>query len=130
MSWNKIKIDAADRMFSNYIRLKADWKCENCGKLCLVNGEWVARLEASHYWSRSHEGTRFDEENVHSLCNTCHRGMGGHTRTETGEYDVWMMKKLGKKKFEMLRVRANTYYKKDRALALLWSTALYNGLKN
>ncbi len=119
MSFYKIKIDRADKLFSDYIREKRNWTCEKCGKKCKYGDNWVAKLEASHYWSRSHEGTRFDEDNVRVLCNPCHQRMGGHKKSEDGEYDLWMKDLLGEGGYELLRVQANTYCKKDRKMSLI-----------
>lgn len=76
----------------------------------------IHQLDASHYWSRRHEGTRFDPDNVHSLCSSCHRELGGHTRKENGKYDKWIKSKLGIRKYALLKVRANTYCKRDDVL--------------
>jgi len=57
----KIKIRKADSLFSNYIRRRADWKCEACGKDYLTNKQG---LHCSHYWGRGRENTRFDPEIV------------------------------------------------------------------
>ena len=129
MSWSNIKRDKADILFSNYIRQKAGWKCVKCGKLCKIDGSWVAKLEASHYWSRSHEGTRFDEDNVWSLCGSCHKRMGGRRKEENGEYDLWLKEKLGQERYNQLMVRANTYKKKDRVMSLLIAQELVKDLK-
>ena len=119
MTWNKIRIKPADKLFSNYIREKADWKCQKCGKLCRLNGEWIARLEASHYFSRSHGGTRYDEQNVYSLCGSCHKRMGGYTPSENREYDLWVKEMLGTD-YTKLKIRAKSYYKRDEKLDLLF----------
>ncbi len=124
MSYHSIKLRPADIKFSLYIREKRGWRCEFCKKLCKVNGEWVAKLEASHYHSRSHENTRFDEENVRVLCFTCHKNLGGYTRNEQGEYDLWMKKLLGEKGYRNLKIRANTFKRKDDSLILLWLKTL------
>lgn len=112
----KIKILPADRLFSNYIREKADWKCEKCGKLCKVGGEWIAKLEASHYFVRSHWNTRYDPSNVHALCFNCHKRMGEYKRSEDGEYDLWMKELLGDE-YQKLKIRANTSGRRDDKLA-------------
>lgn len=129
MSWHTIKIRKADKMFSDYIREKSGWKCEYCGKICRVNGGWVGHLDASHYFSRRHESTRFDPQNVHALCPSCHRRMGGYTRDENGEYDTWMKQKLGDRGYKLLKLRANTYQKKDDKLAELYIQKLMSEIK-
>lgn len=126
--WNKVTIRTTDKLFSLYVRQKAEWKCEVCHKLCKVNGEWVAQLDASHYFGRRAESTRFDTDNVHALCSACHRRMGGHTRDEKGEYDVWIKNKLGEQRYKMLRVRHNTTQKRDDKMTTLYIKQLLSEL--
>lgn len=128
MSYRTIKIRPADTLFSNYIRQKAGWRCEYCGKLCKIDGEWKWKLEASHYWSRSHENVRFDPRNVHALCFTCHKDLGGYTRSENGEYDLWMKKILGQKEYKLLKLEANRTGKKDDKLSILYIKELIKSL--
>jgi 5-methylcytosine-specific restriction endonuclease McrA len=120
MSWSTIKRDKADAVFSNYIRIKAGWICEKCGKLCTPS-----TMDASHYYGRGKESVRFDDENVRALCKGCHKRMGGHTKQEVGEYDLWMKELLGEKRYNALRLRANLPGKKDRQMQFIyWSQML------
>lgn len=130
MSYFKIKRRPADTLFSNYIRQRAKWTCEYCGKVCRIGGEWIYKLEASHYYGRAKESVRFDPDNVHSLCFNCHKRMGGHTRDEKGEYDVWMKKLLGQKKYDLLAFRANGVGKKDDKMTILYIKELIKTLGN
>ena len=121
--WKKTKIDPADKVFSEFIRTRAGWKCEYCGKDYSNNGRG---LHCSHYWSRSRENTRYDPENCVALCFYHHQLLGhGDGRDE---YRELMTKRLGEARFEMLMVRANTYKKKDRKAALLISKQLLRDL--
>jgi hypothetical protein len=45
--------------------------------------------------------------------------MGGYMRSEQGEYDLWMKKILGKD-YVKLKIRANTFKKKDDKLILIY----------
>lgn len=135
MTWHRIKRDPNDIAFSNYIREKANWTCEKCGKVCRVNGEWVAQLEASHYVGRGKWSTRYDTENVYALCGSCHKRMGGYTREENGEYDLWVKEKLGDKGYRLLIIRANTPnpQMKDKVLVKMYVKQLqkeWNSLKS
>ena len=122
MGYYDIKLRRSDILFSLYLRAKRRWRCEYCGRMCrdFTGTTIFYKLETSHYFSRSHENTRYDEENCRVLCFTCHKRMGGHTREENGEYDLWMKKLLGEQRYKMLCVRANTYRQKDEKLALLY----------
>lgn len=120
MSYYKVRRNRADILFSDHIRKKAGWKCESCGKICRIDGIWIAKLEASHYWVRNHWNTRYDEENVYSLCFTCHKRMGEYKREENGEYDLFVKARLGNKKYKNLKLRANMTARRDEKLWLLF----------
>lgn len=120
MSFSKIKIDKADILFSNYIRQKAGWRCQYCHKLCKINGEWIARLENSHYFGRGHRATRFDERNCYALCGACHKRMGGYKPSEDGEYDLWVKSKLGLEEYKKLKLCAYSYCPQDKKLELIY----------
>lgn len=127
MGYHDIKQRPVDKLFSNYIRARAKWKCEYCGKVCRIDGEWIARLEASHYIGRRKESVRFDPDNVHALCFTCHKTLGGYTRDENGKYDLWMKEKLGDR-YRALVIRANITGKKDDFMTKLYIKELEKGL--
>lgn len=118
-SWNKITRRPADITFSNFIRLKAKGKCEYCGKVCWYKGTKYYQLEASHYFSRAKESVRFDERNVHALCSSCHKRMGGYTNKEDGEYDLWIKQLLGEKGYILLKLEAHLPHKRDDKLVLM-----------
>lgn len=128
MSYWKVKRNRADALFSDYIREKAGWKCEKCGKVCRVDGVWIAKLEASHYFTRSHWNTRYDEENVYALCFNCHKRMGERKNEENGEYDLWVKEKLGDK-YKQLKLRAYMTARRDEKLWLLYVKQLIKSKK-
>lgn len=125
MGWHKIHRRPADIEFSNYIREKSNWTCEKCGKVCKLDGEILHQLEASHYYSRRMESVRFDSRNVHALCSSCHKRMGGYTNKEDGEYDLWMKELLGTKGYQLLKLEAHLPHKKDDLLVRLWIKQQY-----
>jgi hypothetical protein len=55
-----------DKVFAEYIRLRDPW-CVTCKHV----GKHTRTAHAGHFISRGHEGTRFDETNVHGQCETC-----------------------------------------------------------
>ena len=114
----KIKIDKADTLFSDFIRLR-DGKCVKCGRLPSPrekDGAMVVGLECSHFWSRRHETTRFDPTNADALCFLCHHRWGGDDRED---YRDFKLKQLGAQRFDLLKVKAKSTGKKNRALALV-----------
>lgn len=119
----KIKIDPADKAFSQWIRLR-DGRCLRCQSQVRVNdkGEPVSH-QASHFQGRGKENTRFDPENVCTLCTGCHMYLTAHP----AEHYAWQIARLGQQKVDDIVLRSNLYRKKDRkAEALFWKQELKN----
>jgi len=110
----KIKLRKTDRLFTQCLRILQDYTCQKCGMKYVFNGVVVKDLRnlgVSHYWSRSHENTRFDTENTDLLCNfPCHHHWQSDGRRE---YEEFMLKKLGQERYDLLDIRAHTYKKRD-----------------
>ena len=123
MGWKTIKIDAADRAFSEFVR-RRDKMCRRCFSYG-YGPKGITGLQASHYWSRRHENTRFDPENVDALCAACHFIWGGDRRED---YTAFKKAQLGEKGLKLLMVRCNQYCKKDRKLALMQAKLLLKTL--
>jgi len=94
-----------DNLWSVLVKLKANNKCEMCGKL---NGQGRGQaLNAHHIFGRSNYSVRWDEEN--GVCLTA----GNHTLTihsahkAPAEFIEFMKKKRGIKWYNDLRVKAN-----------------------
>lgn len=115
MSWNNIKIDKADALFSKYVRIR-DKKCLRCGRR--GSGDLgITGLQCSHFYGRRKESTRFDLLNADSLCAGCHRFFTEHKT----EYEEWKLEQLGQKEYDLLTLRANTPGKRDRKMqAIIW----------
>jgi hypothetical protein len=122
----KIKIDAADKTFSQYIR-KRDKKCVRCQSPVQFNDKGLpVSHQCSHYWGRGHESTRFDLENADCLCFYCHSLWGGEERDRYKEFKI---KQLGPEGFKRLDFRAHQLVKKDRKKSLIISRELLKSLK-
>ena len=119
-----MKIDQADKVFSQYIRTRADWRCEYCGTDYTDN---TVGLHNSHYWSRGKESTRFDPDNCMALCYYHHLKLGHGD--ERDEYKRIMIEKLGEKRFKQLDYRAHQTKRKDRAMSLLEAKELLKSLE-
>lgn len=91
----KIRINPLDKLFSQYIRGKADGICEWCGE--------HKNLQTSHFKGRTRQTVRWDEENVSAICFTCHRYMHDHPDIHTD----WFEKRLGREKYDKMIMRAN-----------------------
>ena len=101
----KIKVDKLDILFSQFIRLRADGKCEYCGKYV-----GLARLQCSHFVGRRKRATRYDSDNACALDFSCHTYLQEHPYQHT----EWFKKRLGSEKFEQLNIRAEQIVKIDK----------------
>lgn len=72
----KIKRNKWDKVFSDCVRERASWHCEDCGKWF---GDNTGGLDCSHYRSRRHYATRFDPDNAIAQCKGCHQFGDGFT---------------------------------------------------
>lgn len=123
MGWHDIKLDKADVCFSEYIR-RRDKLCRRCGRSGYGH-KGITGLQNSHYFSRRHENTRYDEFNCCAICPACHFYWGGDGREE---YTAFMKGWLGQDGYKQLVVRNNTYCRKDRKLALMQAKLLLKTL--
>lgn len=102
----------ADEQFSLWIRNRDNWTCKRCGKIW---AEGARGLTCSHFWQRSHKGTRFDPENNDSACwMPCHKY---HWEKEKqGDYRDFKVRQLGMARYQALEARARGTYPQDRAI--------------
>jgi hypothetical protein len=91
----KLKLDG---LFSKFIRLRADGKCQHCGKEV-----GFKRLNCMHFISRRILSTRWDTENALAGCPGCHFYLDEHPYEKTD----FFKKYLGSDKFEELCIRGN-----------------------
>ena len=116
-----ISRDKADATFSQYIRLR-DGKCVRCHSPVRLNAKGLPiSHHCSHYHGRRKESVRFDPENCDCLCHGCHVHWGS---TDREGYRAFKIKQLGRKRFDALQIRANTYKKKDRNMSYIKAKAL------
>lgn len=109
----RIKIRPEDSLFSNYIRSRANWKCERCLRQYTPP---TIGLQNSHFHGRRKESVRFDPENCAALCFGCHRIMTEHPLIHV----EWFKKRLGEKAFNALTLRANKTGKPDIEMVKLF----------
>lgn len=117
-----MKIDKADKKFSEYIRTRDEWRCKRCGTQYEPP---TAGLHNSHYFGRGKENTRFDPENCDALCFKCHIEWGSANREE---YRRFKIAQLGEEKFRDLEVRAEILVRKDRKAAYILAKCLLETL--
>lgn len=111
-----IKLDPADKEFSKAIRLR-DRECVRCHSKVEFNHLGMPKThQASHYFGRGQESTRFDLENVDTLCPSCHILWGSRDRED---YRNFKINQLGQNRFNLLLIRSKTPCTKDRKLELI-----------
>lgn len=91
-------ITPADAAFSKYIRKRANYCCEKCGKQYAPNDKG---LQCSHHFSRRYHNIRFDPDNALALCYNCHVFW---YQKDIPEAAHWLESKIGKDKIDRLIV--------------------------
>ena len=98
----------SDFLFSKLVRAKRNYTCEKCGKRHEPNS---MNLGVSHYRQRSRESVRYDEKNCFIFCSIpCHN----YFENNLHEHDKFVEKKLGKKEYNLLLLRAEQRGQYDR----------------
>lgn len=92
-----------DKVFSLYIRLRDSaaynfkyFRCISCGQI-----KPFEQMDCGHFISRTHQATRFDEENAHGECRFCNRFSADHIIA----YQRNLEAKIGKDRVDMLLAR-------------------------
>lgn len=116
----KIKIDKADKVFSQYIRTRDNWACQRCGK---QYPEKSQGLHCSHFQGRGKENTRFNEQNADAMCYGCHM----YFTANPAEHYQWQVERKGQDVVDGLVLASNMYCKKDREV---WYLYYKDKLKN
>ena len=102
-----MKLTPLDSLFAKYIKLKsgAEYQEYDGRKYLFGNceycGQW-AILQCSHLHGRARRTTRYDEDNVSSICGGCHKYLDDHPPAHVD----WFKKRLGSDKFEQLSIRS------------------------
>lgn len=86
----------ADIAFSDYIRQRANYCCEKCGKQYSPKDNG---LQCSHHFSRRYYNIRYDPDNAVALCYHCHVYW---YQKDIPESARWLENKLGKAKIDRL----------------------------
>ena len=81
------------KVFSKWIRNRDPFCVTH-----LILGKQVPSENAGHYW---HAVLDFDEENINGQCINCNKWNSGRL----AEYEVYLTRKLGQKKFRELEKR-------------------------
>ena len=94
----RMRISAADRAMSDWIRTRAGWKCEVCG---LPFPERSPDLQHSHFIKRGGptEVVRHHEDNGVAACPDCHRKLENRPAAQA----ALAIKTIGAAKWENLK---------------------------
>lgn len=92
-----------------------------CGSEVQTNAKGLpVNLQASHFWGRGRESTRFDDQNVEALCGGCHSYLTANPELHRAH----KLKELGQREYDALMLRASTTGKRDDKWQLLISKEL------
>lgn len=101
-----MKIDPLDKLFSQYIRMRAIARvhgCERCGHW----KEDYKQLDCAHLISRWHKSIRWDPDAAIGLCGGCHMWID-----HEAEEKIQLLKSIvGEEGYDLLRARARTLAK-------------------
>ena len=111
----KVSIRKTDKQFSEIMR-KVRPYCEKCHR--------TTGLCVAHYHGRRKESVRFDPENILILCFACHQ----YFHENPLEHSLFVVKKIGRKAFDRLTIRANTPQKRDDVMQNLVNAQLIKSL--
>ena len=86
-----MKRDKRDAIFSNLVRERAGWTCENegCGKY-YPEGQRQG-LHCSHFFGRRYRSTRWHPDNAAAHCFSCHQKLGENRV----DFTAWISQHLG-----------------------------------
>ena len=95
----KLKQDV-QKICNLYIRMRdKDQPCISCGR-------WTETPDAGHFFPTStHDGLRFDPDNIHSQCIRCNRFDEGHLIG----YAINLKERIGQERYDALFKRAADY---------------------
>ena len=100
MAWGGIKRTKYDIVFSKYVRARARYCCQRCGRQYADNS---AGLHCSHYHGRRIWATRLHPINCLALCYGCH----SYVSTHRDEYDRLMKNNFTKDELDDLKKSKN-----------------------
>ena len=105
-----INRDASDVAFSDAVRLKKNYICEDCG-LVGGKGHGTPQMDCAHIFSRRHKATRWDTLNALCLCRACHQRHG----ESPVEFTRWLEGYVGRGYLDILNEKKNTILKTTKA---------------
>ena len=109
----------ADAAFSDYIRARAGYCCERCGKRYPAKG---TGLQCSHHFSRRHFAIRYHPDNAAALCYHCHNYWFAKDIPEAAR---WLEEKIGRERIDALIALKQQPQKRQSASEIAQIAAYY-----
>ena len=109
----KIRIDPLDKLFSQYIRMRAIERVHGCER-CGAGKVDFKELQCAHFHGRSRKAVRWDEDNGVGLCFGCHQYLDSHAMEKV----EWFKTHLGEEVFDLLNARLRG--KPDKVALMLY----------
>ena len=98
MKRKQIKLFPLDLLFSKYIKTKANFTCEYCGKQ-------GSQLHCHHgVVGGRYRNTRYEEDNCACVCVSCHWFLGDFPQINT----AFFQKRIGSDRVEQLQILARS----------------------
>ena len=128
-----MKVDALDRAFSKFIRLRDSdenglCRCISCGKIHAWDD-----IDCGHFVNRRHMGTRFDEKNCNAQCRSCNSFDEGNPagyakglieKYGAGVIDELLLKKALGRKWSQFEIDELAKYYREKCKELLKSKTI------
>lgn len=97
----------ATKLHSVYVRTRAEWQCERCGRKVgdvAPSGKLVKQMQCAHIITRHNPRTRTDENNAFCLCASCHWYFGKWPI----EFARFVFSKMPEEEYDRLFEKANS----------------------
>lgn len=105
-----IKRTAADKWFSDCIRLRDNWACRHCSR-SYPHGK-AQGLDCAHIFGRASKSVRWCADNAISLCMGCHR----HFTENPIEFTRWLGDEIGEGQIQLIEEKKWQPLKTNAAL--------------
>ena len=119
----RLKRSRADKLFSDYIRIRDNWTCQRC---FITYEPPTQALHCSHWWGRGNKSVRFNPDNAIALCYGCHRYLGSNPT----EHNQFFLKKLGIETYDRINMLARIPMKIDENMICLGLKVLIKELED
>lgn len=117
----KLRRTKADKLFSDFIRLRDNYTCQKCH---IRIPPPTKDIQCAHFHSRSKKSVRFEPLNAVALCVKCHLYFDGNSQwrmdSHRKEFEEFMLKRLGPQDYDMLLFIANKPQRVDEEYVSLW----------